>query len=319
MTFVEFLQTISSDLVGLRNESGSFYTTVIQRMKHYESLLKDLQQDELEQYLRDSNALSRPTKRVFLNLIKDIDSLCIKILQYQYKGNILYAAKLLQNLLICASYTKDRLNDWYANFLMSDIKNKGTYYRCVDFEKGKRPTNCNHVPFNLRYMVASGRFNQSGFPCLYLSGDKEILKRELGKPEEGKQRWCSLITNKKPLCLADLSIPSEKRINSMNSFETIAFASFYPLLILSYVKSDNKGYAFPEEYMFSQLFMHVLFLCKNDRMPKFHGIRYTSVHDRNCYNYIFPACYEGDEPQLKGHSKVIDELFSFSTPEEMQD
>lgn len=317
MTFVEFLQTISSDLVELKNESGSFYTTVIQRMEHYESLLKDLPQNEFEQYLKDSGALSRPTKRAFLNLIKDIDSLCIKILQYQYKGNILKASTTLQNLLICPSYTKDRLNDWYANFLKFHMEDKETYYRCVDFEEGKEPTNCNHVPFDLRYKVASGRFNQSGFPCLYLSSDKRILMNELGEPQEGKQRWCSLITNKKPLYLADLSIPSEKEVHLMSASDAIAFASLYPLLILSYVKSENKGYAFPEEYMFSQLFMHVLFLCQHDKMPKFYGIRYTSVHDRNCYNYMFPAYYEGDAPPLNGHSKFIDELFSFSAPEEM--
>ena len=70
---------------------------------------------------------------------------------------------------------------------------------------------------------------------------------------------------------------------------------FYCLCLTKSSHSSSKEPLFVEEYLFSRLFFHMLFLHKDNEICFFDGIIYTSTIDRNAYNIVLPARYSVPE------------------------
>jgi hypothetical protein len=183
-----------------------------------------------------------------------------------------------------------------------------TFYRCVDFGEGETPNDCWHLPFNLKYKAARGRFNQLGTICMYICNSKECANRELGPVKEQSVRWVGEFKPKQGICLYNLVVPSKEYIENMSVYEQFCFLLTYPFYILCLTKTNHPNGRFCEEYLFSQLFFHMLFLQSNDKCPRFDGICYTSMQTPSAVNIVIPAKYEKEEPPMSGHSKYVKSL-----------
>ncbi len=149
-------------------------------------------------------------------------------------------------------------------------------------------------------------------PALYLADSKETASRELGELKRGKQRWFSEFVPNKQLCLYDLRIDIEQKIQDMNEYELLSKIITYPLIFLCSVRSDDED--FKDIYFISQLFFHLLFAnsTKEREGLSYKGIIYSSTKNKGGYNIVLPAKYSGKEPQEKGHSKLLYNMFTVS-------
>ena len=143
---------------------------------------------------------------------------------------------------------------------------------------------------------------------MYISNLRECANSELGDFKDEHVRWVGEFKPRQPLCLYNFVIPSKNDIEEMSLYEQFCFLLSYPFYILCLTKSNHPTSWFCEEYLFSQLFFHMLFLQSNDKCPRFDGICYTSMQVPDAINIVIPAKYEDEEPPMNGHSKYVKSL-----------
>lgn len=143
---------------------------------------------------------------------------------------------------------------------------------------------------------------------MYVCNSKECANRESGPVKEQSIRWVGEFKPKQGICLYNLVVPSKEYIENMSVYEQFCFLLTYPFHVLCLTKAKHPEVSFIEEYLFSQLFFHMLFLQSNDKCPKFDGICYTSMQVTDAVNIVIPAKYEEEEPPMKGHSKYVKSL-----------
>ena len=304
-----FIFSLSQTLPMSFDENVCFYSFVKEQFEFYVGKLNSVPKNEFDCFLRKIQEMSgNVTAKRFVNLIRDIQKTCLDILLYAYKGDLLSADRSLERLLTIQEPAKYRLNDMLVNYLVLRRELGNTFYRCVDFEEGETPNDCWHLPFNLKHKAARGRFNQLGTICMYISNLRECANSELGPVKEHCIRWVGEYKPRQPLYLYNFVIPSKDDIEEMSLYEQFCFLLSYPFYILCLTSSNHPTSWFCEEYLFSQLFFHMLFLQSNDKCPRFDGICYTSMQVPDAVNIVIPAKYEEEEPPMKGHSKYVKSL-----------
>ena len=305
----DFIYSLSKALPMSRDDSLSFYSFARNQFDEYIRQLNSLDEKEFGHFLNEANELyGNATAKRYINLIRDIQKNCLRILTLAYKGDLFSATKSLDRLLTIEEVTKYRLNDMLINYFVLRREFGKTFYRCIDFGEAETPNDCWHLPFNLKYKAARGRFNQLGTICLYICDSKECANSELGPVKDKCVRWIGEFKPKQDICLYNLAVPSKEYIEDMSTYEQFCFLLTYPFYILCLTKTNYPNGSFCEDYLFSLLFFHMLFLQSNDKCPKFDGICYTSMQEPDAINIVIPAKYEEEEPPMKGHSKYVKSL-----------
>ncbi|MBO4664920.1 MAG: hypothetical protein J5663_10990 [Bacteroidaceae bacterium] len=312
------IDEISRNLAQDYNEN-SFYEYIKRAFDEYLVHLSK-HKKEIETLLYNTKEFDgEKTYKRFASLIKKINACCLDILEKAYQGDILSAALELDKLLTVQKYTSYKLMDMYVNYLNFEQTSGGTFFRCVDFKDGDTPKSCGHVPYDKRYLVNKGRFNQLGFPCLYLSNSLECAQKEVGRKKSNKIRWYGKFVPKRDLLFMDFSIRMGGKIDSMSDYDKFSYLVTYPLRLLCLTKTKRESVAFTEEYIFSQLFLHILFINhKNGKIPNYHGIRFTSLKDSRYLNFVVPAKYNSKQPKTSGVSEYIAVLFDEIEVEKVQ-
>ena len=298
MEIQKLIKALVANLPAEHNDEENFYTFIKRSFDEYITLLFSLDSVDVENLLADIDDFKgAKTRQRFVNLVKTINQKCLEILQLAYKGDLYTATSLLFKLLNYSKYTKGYLVEPYRNYFGFVIDNERTYYRCVSFAKGEIPSNCNHLPYYLRYKSHTSRFNQIGYPCLYLASSLDLAIQEIIKEEyEDKDFYVSEFIPQKPLLLLNFVLPSENEILEMNKYDMFRFLITYPIYILNLTKTQHHNCEFKEEYLFSQLFFHIWYMNKNYERFSWTGICYTSMCNRNEYNIVIPALYNTKEP-----------------------
>ena len=294
-------------LLGQSEDSGTIFYYYIKRyFERYLSVLDDYEYSVVN-LLNNINDdfLGNATYKRFRNLMNKINTVCLEILELAYHGNIIGAMTLMRKLLLTQQYTDYKLKDRYVNYLQLEIGERETLYRCVDFKEGEIPESCGHVPFNLRHLASRGRFNLLGIPCLYLSNSLDCAQSESGAVKGRKRRWRGVFLPQRTLYFANFTIPQSDSVESMSEFDKFSFLITYPLRLLCLTKTRYEDVPFTEEYLFSQLFFHVLFYDSSDGFPKFDGICYSSTKALSGVNYVIPATYKQSEPPTEGTSTDV--------------
>lgn len=313
MDIKELVNILSNNLPA-NYEGVSFYDFAKNKLEEYVTLLSATDKNEFDNLLEATGDLGlnkNKTQRRFVNLIKVINQTCLKILQLAYKGNMYNAISTLSKLMTVSKATKGYLADRYLSYLKFAADDGRIYYRYLKLDSNIEPKNCNHLPYNLRYLASPNRFNQIGFPCLYVASSLDIAEKESNCKEsnckesdckesdckESKHVYVGEFKSKKNLYYLNFCIPTKEEREKMTAYETFEYLVTYPLLLLSLITKSNKDCTgFCEEYLFSQLFFHLLFTTKRDDIVYWDGIRYTSTLDRNGYNIVVPASYKQQEP-----------------------
>jgi hypothetical protein len=309
MGIKELVYTLSDGLP--TNHKGiAFYVFAKNKLDEYVSALLSVDKNEFEAMLGIANELcGKQTQCRFVNLIKVINQECLMILQLAYKGDAYNATSHLLGLMTKRKYTKSYLSDRYLNYLrfISDIG--CVYYRCLVVENNEIPQNCNHLPYSLRHFAGSSRFNQTGFPCLYIASSLNVAEKESNCKNE-QNVYVGEFKAKRKLFYLNFCVPSKEEIEEMTEYEVFAFLVTYPLLLLCLVTTDDKRVKFHEEYLFPQLFFHLLYTTKCDDVIYWGGIRYTSTLDKTGFNIVVPASYKQQEPPTDNTiSDFIEERF----------
>ena len=313
MDIKELVNILSNNLPA-NYEGVSFYDFAKNKLEEYVTLLSATDKNEFDNLLEATGDLGlnkNKTQRRFVNLIKVINQTCLKILQLAYKGDMYNAISTLSKLMTVSKATKGYLADRYLSYLKFAADDGRIYYRYLKLDSNIEPKNCNHLPYNLRYLASPNRFNQIGFPCLYVASSLDIAEKESNCKEsnckesnckesdckESKHVYVGEFKSKKNLYYLNFCIPTKEEREKMTAYETFEYLVTYPLLLLSLITKSNKDCTgFCEEYLFSQLFFHLLFTTKRDDIVYWDGIRYTSTLDRNGYNIVVPASYKQQEP-----------------------
>lgn len=303
MDIKELVNILSNNLPA-NYEGISFYDFAKNKLEEYVTLLSATDKNEFDNLLEATGDLGlnkNKTQRRFVNLIKVINQTCLKILQLAYKGDMYNAISTLSKLMTVSKATKGYLADRYLSYLKFAADDGRIYYRCLKLDSKIEPKNCNHLPYNLRYLASPNRFNQIGFPCLYVASSLDIAEKESNCKEsnckESKHVYVGEFKSKKNLYYLNFCIPTKEEREKMTAYDTFEYLVTYPLLLLSLITKSNKDCTgFCEEYLFSQLFFHLLFTTKRDDIVYWDGIRYTSTLDRNGYNIVVPASYKQQEP-----------------------
>ena len=299
----ELLQNLVMNLPAERNNE-TFYDFVEKKYNEYLFAINNTPKDDFDMFLDSTKEfVGNATKERFISLVMEIMGSSLYILQQAYKGDTYNAYKRFENLFLYQKYTQNKLVDMYVNYFSTDIEAQD-FYRCVDFpiETPYNMINCWHVPFNKRQSAKRNRFNQSGVPCFYVSNSEKNAIEETGKVKESQNRWIGRFRLNKPLRFLDFTIPDIKK---MTEYEKFSFLITYPIRLTCLTKVKYDDAEFCEEYIFPQLFFHVLFMHKNDKFQKVEGIRYVSMHDRESTCLVIPALYESKTPQKEGYSSNI--------------
>lgn len=192
--------------------------------------------------------------------------------------------------------TKGYLADRYLSYLKFAADDGRIYYRYLKLDSNIEPKNCNHLPYNLRRQASPNRFNQIGFPCLYVASSLDLAEKE-SNCKVSDHVYVGEFKSKKNLYYLNFCIPTNEEREQMTAYDTFEYLVTYPLLLPSLITKSNKDCTgFCEEYLFSQLFFHLLFTTKRNDIEYWDGIRYTSTLDRNGYNIVVPASYKQQEP-----------------------
>lgn len=111
-----------------------------------------------------------------------------------------------------------------------------------------------HIPENLREKVNCQRFSFNGYPCLYLGKTIWTCWEELDEPHLDDVCF-SAFKLTKDIILLDLSIPSEKSLNTKSSNDYPKLLVSLPIMIACSVKTLNDNANFKSEYVIPQLMM----------------------------------------------------------------
>ena len=306
--------------IGENSNDYNYYDLVIEQFNSYLQVLsKFVADDNFSSFLKKTEQfIGPPTKRRFINLIREVQNQCLLILNLCYKGDFINATESLIRLLTKKKYTQYKLNDCYANYFTIDSKRLKIkfYYRRVDFSKEDIdivPLNCWHVPFGLRYLAAKGRFNMLGYICFYLADSPQVAYAEVGKLDENKIPYIGKFELKEKCFFLNLTLP---KVEEMSIYDKFCFLVTYPFYQLCLIKAKHKDAPFCEEYVFPQLFFHLLFCFNNSRkdlgLPNFLGISYNSLECGNNEGIcvVIPANYQGNTPPKKGYSTFITSIFN---------
>lgn len=309
MGIKELVYMLSNGLPANRKDNA-FYAFVKSKLDECVSALLSLDKNEFETMLGTSNELcGKQTQRRFVNLIKVINQKCQMILQLAYKGDTYTAISELLGLMTKRKYTNNYLSDRYLNYLRFTSDNGCTYYRCLVVENNEIPQNCNHLPYSRRHLACANRFNQTGFPCLYIASSLNVAEKE-SNCKEAQNVYIGEFKARKNLFYLNFCVPSKEEIVEMNEYDVFAFLVTYPLLLLCLVTTANKRAKFHEEYLFPQLFFHLLYTTKCDDVVYWAGIRYTSTLEQTGFNIVVPASYKQQEPPIDNTiSDFIEERF----------
>lgn len=255
------------------------------------------------------------TKARLNNIVERIIESYMRILQLCYKGDFLYAGKLLYQMLLCKnSKLRKYLIEPYINYLDYKVFNSSVFYRMRDEELGKPVDDCSHVPYNKICKIDSNRFSLQGLPCLYLADSLETANQECHEVKEGSQRWVSEFVPIKMFALTDLRFRGLKIESNMDKYDAFKLLISFPMRLLCSFKVKDNDHKFHEEYLFPQLLSHLIlvYLKEHPDDKLFNGtegILFDSTQNDNGYNLIIPALYSGKEPPKSGHSTKINDLF----------
>jgi len=295
MTIDSFLKTIANRLPLSYDRKDTFYAFIQKQFAQYEMDLSLLPTKQFDLLLHESAALKgNPTQKRFINLVSDIHKQCLLILADSYKGDLYSSLKKLTRLLTTSSATGYRLKDVLANYFVLQLNPERTLYRGRDAEEPVE--DCWNLLFNLRENASNARFNLTGTICMYLTTSVDCCNLELGDLKHGKTRYIQEFCLKpnKIIPLLNLKIPTDEDIDKMNAYDKFCFLLLYPFYCLCLSKAiyNKNDLCFREEYLFSQLFFHMLFLQRGNDVVFFDGIIFTSVHDRSAQNIVLPARYD---------------------------
>ena len=291
-----------------------FYEHACVKLKYFQAQLKNIPENEINEMQNNGVYFkSLLTKKRLINLVNQINDICLKILQAYYKGNLWAAGECLNNLLLSKGKIKIYLEDDYLNYFTSSMLADRVYYRMRDCKKKEIPLDCWHVPYEKRSDAVSARYSIASFPSLYLSDSKKTANKELGKLRKGYHRWVAEFNLKSDMkvFLFDLRIPENKVLEKATPIELFNFIITFPVRFLCSAKTFTVGAC--EEYYFPQLICHWL-LCEKNKRMSFNGIVYNSTVNTGGLNYVFPAFYNGTKP-VKGFSPLLFDLFTMTVPQ----
>ena len=112
----EQLNLLVLKLPGEVPDDKTFLSFVQDGFKNYKDFIKNINNDILDDILKEENNVSPLTKKRFENLVNYICCLLEDILSYGYRGDMYKAQKLLYKLLTKPKYTQYKLSDMYLNY-----------------------------------------------------------------------------------------------------------------------------------------------------------------------------------------------------------
>ena len=272
-------------------------------------------------YLDITEALAAPNdimlKETFVNMLKDKMPLLKKLCE-----EIPEIISAFDNGHIPEAYSRSKtiFEETKPHLLhrFSQIDYNGDYYRIRkgDFrisdpsQSIKQKTQMFHIKRNLRNRIGAYRYSIAGYPCLYLSSDRDLAWFECGLPKQFS--YCRMIVTEEgdnALKLVDFShrpveiisafniwVLNARRQNKeeaelLNYYEfLIKYIITYPLASACSVKVKDRNDKFVQEYIFPQLFMH--WILESDEID---GVRYkSSLHSslvkyRTAVNIALPV------------------------------
>ena len=252
MDIKELVNILSNNLPA-NYEGVSFYDFAKNKLEEYVTLLSATDKNEFDNLLEATGDLGlnkNKTQRRFVNLIKVINQTCLKILQLAYKGDMYNAISTLSKLMTVSKATKGYLADRYLSYLKFAADDGQIYYRCLKLNSNIEPKNCNHLPYNLRRLASPNRFNQIGFPCLYVASSLDLAGKE-SNCKVSEHVYVGEFKSKKNLYYLNFCIPTKEEREQMTAYDTFEYLVTYPLLLLSLITKSNKDCTgFCEEYLF---------------------------------------------------------------------
>lgn len=295
--------------------ADSFYYFVINELSEYHENLKLISEEVFNSFLLEQGEVlimmkGESTKMRFLNMIKKLSESITRILQCYYRGDLQTSISLLDNLF--NKSLQKYLNEPFVNYFRIKVEIPDSLFRMRDFSKDDVRDDCNHVPFDKRYLVGKDRFNYLGIPCLYLADNLDTCDAEIGQLGTGKERMYSVFNAKKNINLfLNFCVPNEEEIRSSSQYEQFCWLLTYPFYLLCLSTMEERINAnFREEYIMPQLLFHLLFM-RRESFFSIRGISYTSTKAKGT-NYVIPARYKTDAPATTGHGDNILDLFDIS-------
>ena len=317
MITIEAIEHLSHGFPFKKKSHESFYDFIKPKFNEYVMLLEQIDETDLE-YALKQGMKGNHTKSRFINLVKRIQNTSIEILECAYRGMIPQATKRLDKLLNGSDLNR-WLGDWLINYFEFKISvPHSIFYRVVDFPSGEKLKYYHHVPFEKRHLSKNDRFNLTGYPCSYFSDSPQLALAEKGeKPKDSSRQIIQfeLTDNHKysQIAFIDFTLPKKQQISELNSYEQFCFLVTFPLKVLCLTTStDSQGGSCGdiyknEEYLFSQLFFHLLFF--DDKFfNNYAGIAYSSMKGDGI-NYVLPAKMQKDRIQVDGYSDYLIKLF----------
>ena len=135
---------------------------------------------------------------------------------------------------------------------------KRTFYRARESSKpiGTKEAMF-HVPFELRYRVATARFSMPGYPCLYLTKHIYTAWEEYGRaPIE--RMYYSRVFAPKALKLIDLRLRRTFSNGKEAKTEISSYLHVIPLIIACSLRVSQPDAQYKYEYIIPQMLLHIL-------------------------------------------------------------
>ncbi len=196
------------------------------------------------------------------------------------------------------------------------VSRKKDFYRIVYIPKDKVEKGKNyaeHRPFEESHLIGNYRFSLPGFPCLYLSGSKEVCEKEVGKGNKGECKFVNQYQIRRggSIKLLSLAPPINDSLQ-----ELLGFLVLYPLILASQSSKKHSEGVFHEEYIIPQLLMEYV----RENRKDVDGIRYLSSHYTdgdmlnmlNMMNYVLPVT----EIKESGYDEKLMDKFAVELLEE---
>lgn len=306
----DLLSVLCAHLPAENQNHQSFYTFIEGRLASFEAQLEKIDNGDAVLLVKEEMK-GDATKRRFINLIRSINKECLDILRLSYLGDILHASEKLRKLLYTSTITGRYINDLYINYFnfKRDIE---TYYRCRKLKNGVTPDNCWHLPFNMKDFASCNRFNQVGTICIYFADSPQAALGSVGGKRANEEAWIGTYKpiDKDKISFLGIIVPTDKEIEEMNNYDEFSLLITYPFLLLCLTKCKNAGARFHEEYLFSQLLFHLLFITEANDYFYFNGICYTAMYDKRALDFVIPARYSPQNPPANNRSPYLDEIFA---------
>ena len=238
----EQLNLLVLKLPGEVPDDKTFLSFVQDGFKNYKDFIKNINNDILDDILKEENNVSPLTKKRFENLVNYICCLLEDILSYGYRGDMYKAQKLLYKLLTKPKYTQYKLSDMYLNYFKFKIEDKQSFYRVRHKASVDDNGGCNHVPFEKRDKASNCRFSIPQYPCLYLADSIDTAMAEVGNNEkdygEIKARF-EIKKNGNTPVFFNLVVPNVNLLLK-NRFDIFCFLVTYPFFWFVFLQKQRK-------------------------------------------------------------------------------